>query len=65
MPPLNMLLTKPHAPADTVATLLNANIGVVLDVDNQGKMALDYAQDYSIDGLFATINGLCNHRHSA
>ena len=65
MTPLHMLSMNPHAPADTIAALLNVDMEVAFCLDNQGKMSLDYARDYNVGGLIAMINGLCNHRHAA
>ena len=65
MTPLHMLSMNPHAPADTIAALLDVNMDVAFRLDNQGKISLDYARDYNVDGLVATITGLCNHRHAA
>ena len=65
MTPLHMLTMNPHAPAETIAALLNVNMEVAFCVDSQGKMSLDYARDYNVGGLVGMINGLCNHRHAA
>ena len=65
MTPLHMLSMNPHAPADTIAALLDVNMEVAFCLDNQGKMSMDYAaREYNVGGLVGMINGLCNHRHS-
>jgi len=64
MSPLHMLSINCHAPAETIAALLNVNVGVVFRLDNQGKIPLDFVREYNVGGLVAKINGLCNHRHA-
>uniref|UniRef100_A0A7S3Q5N8 Uncharacterized protein n=1 Tax=Chaetoceros debilis TaxID=122233 RepID=A0A7S3Q5N8_9STRA len=64
MNPLQMLSINPHAPAVSIAALLNANVEAAFRLDNGGNMSLDYAREYNVDGLVEMINGLCNHRHS-
>ena len=54
-----------HAPAETIAALLDVKMDVAFSVDNQGNISLDSARDYNVSGLVATINGLCDHRHAA
>ena len=65
MTPLHMLSMNPHAPADTIAALLNVNFEVAFRVDNQGKTSLDRARDCDVGGLVGMVNGICNHRHAA
>ena len=55
---------NPHAPAETIAALLDVNMEVAFRLDKQGKILLDYARDYNVGGLVGMINGLCNHRHA-
>eukprot|EP00554_Chaetoceros_debilis_P010175 CAMPEP_0194108212 /NCGR_PEP_ID=MMETSP0150-20130528/7953_1 /TAXON_ID=122233 /ORGANISM="Chaetoceros debilis, Strain MM31A-1" /LENGTH=295 /DNA_ID=CAMNT_0038796855 /DNA_START=1 /DNA_END=888 /DNA_ORIENTATION=+ len=63
MNPLHMLSMNPHAPSDAIAALLDVKADNAFGLDNQGKMPLDYARDYNVNGLIAMIKGLCNHRH--
>ncbi len=65
MIPLHMLPMNRRAPTDTIASLLDVNTEAVFRLDNQGKMALDYARDYNVGGLVAMIIGLYNHKHAA
>ena len=65
MTPLHMLSMNPHAPADTIAALLDVDVEVAFCLDNQGKMSMDYAREYNVGGLVGIVNGLCNHRHAA
>jgi len=65
MTPLHMLSMNLHATADTIAALLDVNMEAAFCLDNQGKMSMDYARDYNVDGLVGIVNGLCNHRHAA
>jgi len=65
MNPLHMLSMNPHAPSDAIAALLDVKADNAFGLDNQGKMPLDYARDYNVNGLIAMIKGLCNHRHGA
>lgn len=53
-----MLSINPHAPADSIAALLNSNMA------NQQKTPPDYARDYNGSGLVGIISGLCNHKNS-
>jgi len=65
MTPLHMLAMNPHAPADSISTLLNSNQEAVFSLDNEEKTPLDYARDYNVGGLVGMITGLCNQRNSS
>lgn len=65
MNPLHILAMNPNAPADAISALLNANMEAAFCQDNQGKMPLDYAGEYNVDGLVGMITVLCNHRRAA
>eukprot|EP01083_Nonionella_stella_P094818 266141_1 len=65
MTPLHMLSMNPHAPADSLATLLDFDMEVAFRLDNKVKMSLDYVRDSNVGGLVGMVNGLCNHRHAA
>jgi hypothetical protein len=56
---------NPHAPADTIAVLLDVNVEVAFRLDNIEKMSLDHARGYNVGGLVGMINCLCNHRNSS
>ena len=51
MTPLHLLMMNPHAPAETIAALLDTNMEAVLCLDNQQKTPLEYARDYNAGGL--------------
>ena len=46
MTPLHMLSMNPHAPADTVAALLDVNKEVAFRLDSQKKTTFDYGREY-------------------
>jgi len=64
MTPLHMLTMNPHAPVDSIASLLDCNIETAFCLDNQQKIPLEYARDYNVVGLVGMIASLCNHRNS-
>ena len=65
MTPLHMLSMNPHAPAETIAALLDVDTEVAFCLDNEGKMSLDYARDYNVGELVGMVNGLSKNRHAA
>ena len=64
MTPLHVLSMNPHAPGDTIAVLLHANIDTSVGLDNTNQAPLEYARDYNVDGLVAMIATLCIHKNA-
>lgn len=64
MTPLHMLSMNPNAPADAIASLLNANIETSVYLDATNRTPLDFARAYNVDGLVAMISVLCLHKNS-
>ena len=65
MRPLHMLSMNPHAPAETIAALLDCNMEAAFCLDDQQKTPLEYARDYNVGGLVGMVNGLCNYRNGS
>jgi len=56
---------NPFAPADAIAALLELKMEAAFCRDNEAGMSpLDYAKEYSVEGLVSMIAVLCNHRNS-
>jgi ankyrin repeat protein len=65
MTPLHMLSMNPkNAPADAIASLLNANIETSVYLDATNRTPLDFANAYNVDGLVAMISVLCLRKNS-
>eukprot|EP01083_Nonionella_stella_P032302 88408_1 len=65
MTPLHILSMNPHAPADTIAALLNSNMEAIMCLDSQQKNPLEHTRDYNLDGLMTMIVALCSIRKSS
>lgn len=64
MTPLHMLAMNPHAPADSLAALLDSNMAAVFCFDKQQNIPLDYARSYNVGGLVGMISALSTRRHA-
>ena len=65
MTPLHMLTMNPHAPADAIAALFNANKEAIFCTNYHEKTPLEYATDHNVCGLIEIVNNLCSHRNSS
>jgi len=64
MTPLHMLSMNPHAPADTILTLLKANINAANVEDNRGNTPLYYALYHNPCGFVRMYSYLREHTNT-
>mmetsp|Transcript_20190 Transcript_20190/g.30592 ORF Transcript_20190/g.30592 Transcript_20190/m.30592 type:complete len:282 (-) Transcript_20190:131-976(-) len=64
MAPLHMLSINLYASTHSIAALLKVSMEAIFSKDNQLRTPLDYAREYNVGGLLATIASLCKHRNS-